>query len=194
MARRPRGGSGVSAARTRTTATFDVVGLKEFEASLAELGKATARNVMNRALTESAAPIQEIAEAKAPKRSGNLAGKIVVSARSTSTAGKKAFSQAMRGGASRVAAGQAARAANKGARGRDTFSQVFVGPSTDAWYGIFSEFGTVNHAAQPFMRPAFDEGAPKSLDRLTADLASEIDKAAQRAARKSARLARRAAG
>lgn len=36
-------------------------------------------------------------------------------------------------------------------------SVVFIGPSTDAFYGKFQEFGTSRHAPQPFMRPAADE-------------------------------------
>lgn len=40
---------------------------------------------------------------------------------------------------------------------------VAVGPSKDAFYGIFQEYGTVHHGAQPFMRPAFDAIAPESL-------------------------------
>lgn len=34
---------------------------------------------------------------------------------------------------------------------------VAIGPTKDAWYGRFQEFGTRHHAAQPFARPALDE-------------------------------------
>lgn len=190
MARRPKRSSGVSAGRRKTTATFEVTGLKEFEASLAELGKATARNVMMRALVDSAEEIAEPMRARAPARLGRLKESIVVSAKSVAKAGKAAFSSALRAGASRAQAGQAAKAANKGAKGRDTFSQVFVGPTQDGFHGVQQEFGNVNHAAQPFGRPAFDEGAPRSLDRLAKDLAAQIAKAAARAARKAAKKAK----
>ena len=35
--------------------------------------------------------------------------------------------------------------------------QVSIGPHRRAFYGHMQEFGTVKHAAQPFMRPSFDE-------------------------------------
>jgi len=32
-----------------------------------------------------------------------------------------------------------------------------IGPHKNAFYGIFQEYGTASHKAQPFMRPAWDE-------------------------------------
>ncbi len=182
--------AGVSAKRQRTIATFEVQGLKELEASLTELGKATARNVMQRALIKSAQPIADRAEAMAPRDRGKLAASISISAKSTSRAGRKAFAEAMKSGLSRGDASAAARAANKGAKGRDTFSQVFVGPTGEGFYGFFNEFGTEDMKAQPFMRPAFDAGAPESLASLKSDLASEIEKARARALKKALKKAK----
>jgi HK97 gp10 family phage protein len=51
------------------------------------------------------------------------------------------------------------------------------------------EFGTVNHGPQPFARPAWDEGRGDLLPGLADDFWEEIDKAAARIARKTARLA-----
>lgn len=34
---------------------------------------------------------------------------------------------------------------------------VHVGPTEDAFHGVFQELGTAYHSAQPFLRPAFDE-------------------------------------
>lgn len=42
---------------------------------------------------------------------------------------------------------------------REGESVVAIGPSyrpADAFYGAFQEHGTAHHAAQPFLRPAFD--------------------------------------
>lgn len=47
---------------------------------------------------------------------------------------------------------------------------VAVGPTKDFFYGLFQEYGTIHHAAQPFMRPAFDSEAPKALTALTQEL------------------------
>jgi HK97 gp10 family phage protein len=187
MARRSRAGVGIG--RQRTTATFEIEGLKELDAALGELGKATARNVMMRALTKSAEPIRDAAKSMAPRDKGTLAQSITISAKSVSRAGKKAFAEAMKSGSSKGDAQAAAKAANKGAKGKDTFSQVFVGPSGGVRHGYFNEFGTENMAAQPFMRPAFDVGAPQSLASLKTDLAAEIEKARARAAKKALKRA-----
>lgn len=32
-----------------------------------------------------------------------------------------------------------------------------IGPSKDSFYGIFQEFGTAHHVAQPFLRPALEQ-------------------------------------
>lgn len=47
---------------------------------------------------------------------------------------------------------------------------VAVGPTKDFFYGLFQEYGTVHHAPQPFMRPAFDSEAPRALQILTDEL------------------------
>jgi len=52
-----------------------------------------------------------------------------------------------------------------------------VGPNNEAWYGIFAEYGTVNHSAQPFLRPAFDEQKRNASHRMATDLRTELDKA-----------------
>lgn len=41
--------------------------------------------------------------------------------------------------------------------------KIPVGPNSKAFYGLFQEFGTRHHAAQPFMRPAADESQGRVL-------------------------------
>lgn len=53
---------------------------------------------------------------------------------------------------------------------------IAVGPSKAGFYGIFQEFGTVHHGAQPFARPAFDQNVQKSLNILSAFLWAAINK------------------
>ena len=60
--------------------------------------------------------------------------------------------------------------------------------------GSLQEFGTKNHGPQPFMRPAWDAGKDQALDDVKTALGAEIEKAAQRAARKQARLIAKAGG
>ena len=47
----------------------------------------------------------------------------------------------------------------------DTLSvAVAIGPARGFFYGGFQEFGTKNHGAQPFMRPAFDSEQQHALE------------------------------
>lgn len=54
-----------------------------------------------------------------------------------------------------------------------------VGPHKDAWYGLFQEYGTVNHAAQPFLRPAYDEQKRNVQRRMRDDLRARIRQVAK---------------
>lgn len=61
--------------------------------------------------------------------------------------------------------------------GDDVFESetaVAVGPSRAGWYGVFQEFGTVHHGAQPFARPAFDRNLTRSLGILAKELWAAI--------------------
>ncbi|MGE3487912.1 MAG: HK97-gp10 family putative phage morphogenesis protein [Nitrospira sp.] len=46
---------------------------------------------------------------------------------------------------------------------------VGVGPSKNAFYGRFQEFGTGHHAAQPFLRPAVDENGDRAISAAGAE-------------------------
>lgn len=57
---------------------------------------------------------------------------------------------------------------------------VEVGPAhqpTDHFYGYFQEHGTALHAAQPFMRPAFDSEHRRSVQVILTSLWGSIRKA-----------------
>jgi HK97 gp10 family phage protein len=53
---------------------------------------------------------------------------------------------------------------------------VAVGPAKNRYYGVFQEFGTVHHGAQPFARPAFDLNVTKSLSILASFMWAAIAK------------------
>lgn len=167
-------------------------GLKELEDAIKELPKATGRNVIRRALTRAAAPMAAAASAIAPKgKTGRLKQSIVVSkVRFTKgDAGKAAFAAAMKRGASRTEAAQAAHEANAAAGGDldITSGLVELGPTLAAWYAHFVEFGTVKMSAKPFMRPAWEGGKISAAESIHDLLKQEIQLAAERAARKAAR-------
>jgi HK97 gp10 family phage protein len=51
---------------------------------------------------------------------------------------------------------------------------VAVGPARGFAYGLAQEVGTKRHAAQPFMRPAFDTEGPNALGAIRQELQREL--------------------
>lgn len=136
-------------------------GFKELAQALEELPKATARNTLRRALRKAADPVQKDAQSKAPVLTGRLKLSIVTGTQLTRR--------------------QKADAKKEGTY----FSEVHVG--TASGHGIPQEFGTVEHPAQPFMRPAWDGNKDNALGTLKKELWTEIEKSAIRRARKLAK-------
>lgn len=172
--------------------TFRVDGLRELDAALGELPKATARNVLRRVLTKAAQPIADDARQLAPVDGGHLRDSIAVSARVKNQAGSSEFAATLRSGGSKAEAVRAMRDARRAAGG-GSFAEIHVGPSVKAPHGHFQEFGTENHAAQPFMRPAWESNKHRALDTIKKDLGAEIEKTAKRLAKRRARAAAKGA-
>lgn len=162
--------------------TVKVEGLKELEQAMAELGRATSRNVARRALMRAGQPVADQAKKLVPVDTGGLRDSIVVSTKLANKPGAGAFAAAMRGGATRSEAGQAMRAAAK-AGGRSNI-EAYIGAG-QLPHAHLIEFGSVNNAPQPYLRPAWDAGKQKVLDDIKGFLAEEVAKATQRAARKA---------
>lgn len=149
-----------------------VEGLRELERALAELPKATARNVLRRTITEAAQPLIATAKKLAPDRPGkppnDLANSITISSRLN-------------------------KQQRKESRGDPkSFVEMYVGPdvSVPHPHGHWQEFGTVQHGPQPFMRPAWDANKNVVLEKIKDELGTQITKAAERLARKAARQAK----
>jgi len=172
---------------SRTTVKLE--GLKELNDALGDFSKATAGNILKRAVGTAGAMFAEHASAIAPKDTGQLKREIKVSKPKIITPGKAAYAQAMRETGDKAEAAAAARAANKSAGGTGRSAVTHVGPTKKAGQGMLQEFGTAHHRAQPFMRPTFDADGGKLVDVIRDTLAEEIDKATKRAERKAARLA-----
>lgn len=148
-------------------AEFKIFGGKELEAALMELveasGKSTSgKAAMRRALANSAKITQKEARALSPKLTGVLEQSIIVGTRLT----RRQARMARKLGRSQV--------------------EVHVGTSDPA--GIPQEFGTFKESAQPFMQPAWDKTQDKVFLQIGEEAWSELEKTAQRAARKAARL------
>ncbi|MDF2811129.1 MAG: hypothetical protein K0S56_2160 [Microvirga sp.] len=166
--------------------TLKVEGLAELQKGLEQFKKSTQTGVLTRVLRKAAKPIETAAKANAPVDSGELRDSIITEVIRTN-AGKAAYTDAMRSGASRVEAGQAARAANREAAGRGASSTVRV--RAKAWYSHFIEWGTRKASAHPFLGPALRQKEGAAVKSIAADLKSEIEKTAARVAKRAARKA-----
>jgi|SRR5690625_2273093 len=142
-----------------------IEGLKQVDEALKELPRATAKNVVRRVLRKRAEPMAFLAANLAPVDDADLANSMEVNTR---------LARRQRGG--KVPADRV---------------EVFVGSSSSLAH--LQEFGTRHHAAQPFMRPAFEQLKYRVLDGIQKDLMNEIEKSKARQARKAARIARRQA-
>jgi hypothetical protein len=144
-------------------------GFKDLEKALAGLATpATRRSSGRRALRKAAEPMARIAQGLAPMgETRDLAISIKVGTRLSK---------------------RQARMHRKMFRDDRAAVEIFVGagPLSRAWN---QEFGNIHHAAQPYLRPAWDQDQRAMLKRLKQELWSDIEKAAARAARRAARQA-----
>ena len=166
---------------------FKMDGLKELDEALGQFTKATGKNVLGRALKNAAEPVRKAAVAKAPRASGALQESIQTRIRRNLR--NKNMVLAVIGpvvGEYRQLATPVAYS-DKGIR-KGKMRTYAIG-STPGVYGMFTEFGTIDTPAQPFMRPAWEQERDNARDMIADELRKEIDKAAARAERKAARLA-----
>jgi len=146
--------------------TVKVTGLRELDRALSDLKRATARNVARKVLIEAGTPMMEAAEANAPLGpTGNLKASYGIGTKLTRRQSKMNRKQ--------------------------SGVEVYVGPNDPA--AVQTEFGNAHQAAEPHLRPAFDAEAMPTLERIRDSLEGEIAKAVERASRKAARAARKAA-
>lgn len=147
--------------------TVRLEGFAELERELERLGReVTQKASLRRAARKSLETTAEIARSLAPRgERGELAPSISVGARLS----KRQQAQHRR-------------------MFRDDRAAVemFMGPGPDpaAWN---QEFGNRNHAAQPYMRPAWDQDKNAVLGRLGREIRADIDRTLARAARRAAR-------
>jgi hypothetical protein len=149
-----------------------VEGLRELDRALAELPKSTAKAVLRRTLLKAGEPLADEMRSLAPD--------------DASTGGNDLKSSIAVG--TKLSRRQA-KLHRREFKNDKAFAEVFVGPGPDpaAWN---QEFGNINHGPQSFARPAWDGKQREVLDIIKTETWNEIEKAAQRLARKAAKLAR----
>ena len=137
-----------------------IEGGKELAENLRRLPEGLEPKVMIEALTAGAEPMRARMAQLAPRRAGkpDIADNIVISV------------------ASRIGSVEGGRweARSEGEHA------VAVGPAKWTYWGIFQEYGTVHHAAQPFMRPGFDSTAQTSLSIILQRLWAVVRNQAER--------------
>ncbi len=153
-----------------------VSGLRELDRALAELPKATGKNVLRRVGRKALKPMIEDARAKVPVASGKLRDSLQVATKLSKR------QQSMH---------------RKMFRDDKASVEVFAGAAALP-HAHLVEFGTGPRYTkdgrytgqmppQPFMRPAWDANKGRILDDIAKDLGDEITKAAKRLAKKALR-------
>ena len=67
-------------------------------------------------------------------------------------------------------------------KGAPSSAAVTIGPTKDAFWGLFQEFGTRFHPPHPWLRPAFEASKRLALDKTGKSLGMKIEKAAEKLA------------
>ena len=151
----------------KTTIRLD--GLRELDAALGELSKASAKGVLRRVGLKALQPMADTMRAMAPddpETGGN-------DLRSSIGVGTKL----------------SPRQARLNRRPEDkSFVEVYAGAGPVPQAHL-QEFGTVDHGPQPFARPAFEQHKEGVVKSVAANLGAEITKTAARAAKRKAKLA-----
>lgn len=147
-----------------TNTRMTVTGLKDLERRLNALEKdATKRTTARNALKAGGQVLADKAKQLAPYEDGDLRDSIAVSTKLT----KRQRSRH---------------------RKRDPV-EVFAGAGGGS-NAVQQEYGNLNHAAQPYMRPAFDSQKREALRVIVSDMDKQIDKAIQRQAKRNAKKGR----
>lgn len=131
--------------------TAEIKGLAELEKKLRALPTAAAGKALRSAAMSAMTPIQKAAKANVRVRSG-------------------ALKDAIR---------KSSRVGPKGEFAAEAGIRMKTGKKQAGWRWHFEEFGTVNHSAHPFLRPAFDSESAKALQIFQERLAKNILKQAK---------------
>lgn len=160
-------------------------GLKELDQAIGALRtKAMAKAVLERALLEAAKPMQEMAQALAPGRDDP--NKVITYGKGDNKRVRQpGTTKALVQIGKKLTKRQAAMARKQGKH----FAEIYVG-TRDAKAHL-EEFGSINQAPKPFMRPAFAAEAEPTIRRFVDTLTTELNKTAEREARRTARLAKK---
>lgn len=141
-------------------------GFSDLDRAFDDLSRAVGKAVLRRAAIAAAEPMARVMRSLAPKDELDLSESIDVS--------------------TKLSARQAALHRKMFRNDRDAV-EIFVGPGPDPAAHI-QEFGSEHVTPQPFARPAFDQEWRGFIDKARVEIADQLQRAAERAARKAARM------
>ena len=151
---------------------FKVEGLKEMDAQLKALGDSQSKQVVRRTLKQLGNPIMEEAKDLAPIDN-------------TRDDGPHLYEMI------KVSSSLEAKHKRRLGSQKGTIS-MYVGPDRRAFHANLQEYGTEHHAAQPYMRPAWDKHKGMLIGRLKDLLWENIQRRLRLNAKASAKAARAA--
>ena len=164
--------------------SFKIEGLKELDAALAELPKATGKNVMRRVARKALEPVIKAAKPYAPVNKGKLRQSLAVST-------KLSKRQAALARREEAAEGKASITVYAGAAALPHAHLMEFGTKARVQKKTGKSTGSVK--PRPFMRPAWDSQRDNVLKIFTGDMMKEIEAAATRLAKRQAKLLAKAA-
>lgn len=166
---------------------FKIEGIESLIAKLSGISYDLRKKGGRAALRKAAQVVQKAAQDNAeryindPKTRESIAANIVLrwSSRLHKRTGNLGFRVGVLGGAKRVA-----KAVGEfTGKGKDN-------PGGDTWYWRLQEFGTQNHKAKPFMRPALAGNQAAATNTFITVYSKSIDRAIKRASKSGARTSR----
>ncbi len=162
------------------TIKIDIVGAKEIEAALRELGDPkTMRAAMRDALRDAAKPMVDLAQSLVPVDQGDLKRSIKI----------RSLTRAREGVAVGIGIDQNEQPATlitRKTKSNGGKGGIYRDPGV-AGVGPITEFGRPGQPARPFMRPAFDAEGEKTINRFADAAGQAIEKHAARLAKKRAK-------
>lgn len=164
-----------------TNASIKLTGLAEMIAQLRQFSQTIEDRSLRKATFAGAKELQRAVIPKVVVRTGLLKSNIVIFRRRRKDTGKLAHAYAV--GIKKITRkfGDTANNRRKRRVGR---KYTILGP---AFYGRFIEFGRSGKRIAPaFLRPGFDEGAPKAIEAVRKSLQKSIKLETKRAAKKKA--------
>lgn len=149
--------------------TVDIRGLGALAEDFARLARGQQRKVLRQATMAGARVGRDAIRAAAPEDQGDLKANVVAASKRQNDPGTHTAGVRVRGGKGRYANTKANRRAGRAGQAHET-----PGP---AYYWRFSELGTSNEPARPWIRPTWDSHEDEIADAVRKRLASAIDEA-----------------